>query len=314
MWHHPAVTACIEKAFGMPLKVLGRTGEIGHCNVQLGVGGAEAVYQLGEQPTPAREATPPEASEYDTVMTDAWHRDSTQLVVVVMLSDTSSMVGGETAIKIGDKVIKARGTRMGGAVLLQGGHTTHAALRATNIEERISMVTSYTFADPDLDDSATTLRSVRPNEALGACIQDHFLIQKLERLKGRIDAQIKRTQSRKVTPENPFRPLLDRREIEGWVKEQMAFLTHTSWELFERYPRWLYRDCTEAALEEYHRTHLLSPVEKDGEAPKPTTIQSSAPVIEAERSSSDSKMAFIVGLLAGASSVAVLSTLLHKRP
>lgn len=254
MWCHPAVRTCIETAFGLPLQILGRRGEIGHCNVQLGAGGAEAVYRLGEEPTPALAPdTQRQESAYDKTLTDAWHRDSTQVVVVVMLSDTTAMVGGETAIRVGNgDVLKARGAQAGSAVLLQGAHTAHAALRATNIDERISMVTSWHFADADLDDTGTSLRSVRPPEALGACIQDHFFAHKLRKLRGRIDAQLDRLEARRGVPaEDPQRPLLGRAVVEDWVREQMALLTHTAWELCERYPRWLYRDVPPEVLVAY---------------------------------------------------------------
>lgn len=258
MWNHPAVTNCIEEAFGLPVKLLGRPGEIGWCNVQLGVGGAEAVYQLGEQPSTPRTGGKQQESTYDKTLTDSWHRDSTQLVVVVMLSDTTNMLGGETAIRTGEQnVLKARGTSMGSAVLLQGGHTYHAALRATNIDERISMVTSYHFADPDLDDSATSMRSIKPQDKRGATIQDHFLLHKLRKLRERIDLQIERIENRQQKPEPHFRPLLDRESVEGWIKEQINFLSSTSWELFERYPKWLYQDVPKTETARY-KADLLS--------------------------------------------------------
>lgn len=37
----------------------------------------------------------------------------------------------------------------------------------------------------------------------------------------------------------------------------MAFLTHMSFELFERYPRWLYQDVPQGTLTEYHASHLI---------------------------------------------------------
>ncbi|CAK7216179.1 hypothetical protein SCUCBS95973_002722 [Sporothrix curviconia] len=234
MWNHPAVRTCVETAFGEPLQILGRRGEVGHCNVQLGVGGKEAVYQLRADPSPlpntstscqnGKEPTKDQKQQedpYKDTLTDAWHRDSTQVVVVVMLSDTSSMEGGETAIRLGDgRVLKARGASAGSAVLLQGAHTEHAALRATfsgGISERISMVTSWHFANPDLDDSGTSLRSVRPPNPLGAVIQDHFFAHKLRKLRERIDVQLARLEERRVTPEeDPHRPLLEREVVEDW--------------------------------------------------------------------------------------------------
>jgi hypothetical protein len=102
MWYHPAVTECISKAFSLPLKVLGRNGEVGYVNIQLGPDGVDGVYKLGGVPSAPLQVETAPTSQDDTSMIDSWHRDSTQVVVVVMLSDTSRMVGGETAIRTGD--------------------------------------------------------------------------------------------------------------------------------------------------------------------------------------------------------------------
>ncbi len=158
MWYHPAVIDCISQAFGLPVKPLGRLGEVGYTNIQLGPDGVQGVYKLSSTPSPALPAIPAPSLLPSGPMTDSWHRDSTQLVVVVMLSNTSTMHGGETAIKTGNgDILLVRGGKAGSAVVMQGGH---AALRASNATERISMVTSYSFVDARLDDSGTSLRSI----------------------------------------------------------------------------------------------------------------------------------------------------------
>jgi hypothetical protein len=247
MWKHPATVECISKAFGLPLKILGRRGEVGYVNIQLGPEGVDGVYKLKETPSKPLSESTAVISEFDKVLTDSWHRDSTQIVCVVMLSDTSSMVGGETAIRTGDgRVLKARGAKMGGAVVMQGCHTPHAALRATNAAERISMVTSYSFVDPDLDDSGTSLRSIDTKHHDLALIQDHFLLHKLSKLRERIDAAMDKVKERQSTGE-----LAKREEVEPWVEDQITFLKHTSWELFERRPNYLYKDVPEDTLRNY---------------------------------------------------------------
>lgn len=253
MWNHPAVTDCISKAFGLPLKILGRKGEVGHVNVQLGPEGVQGVYKLGEVPSPALSSSTLPSSKYDEVMTDSWHRDSTQVVCVVMLSDTETMIGGETAIKSGDgNILKARGAKMGGAVLMQGCHTTHAALRATNAVERISMVTSYSFVDPDLDDSGTSLRSIDDAHDDAAEVYDHFRMHKLRKLRERIDAEMERVQARQQKRKGGEKGELVRKEQEElWIREQINLLKQTGWELFERHPKYLYKDVPEDALRKY---------------------------------------------------------------
>ncbi|KAL3420309.1 hypothetical protein PVAG01_08808 [Phlyctema vagabunda] len=247
MWNHPATVKRISEAFGLPLRVLGRRGEVGHANVQLGPEGVEGVYKLTEVPSGPLTEAAARPSQYDEILTDSWHRDSTQIVCVVMLSDTSTMVGGETAIRTGDgSIIKARGAKMGGAVLMQGCHTTHAALRATNAVERISMVTSFAFADPDLDDSGTSLRSMDPKHQDGALVQNHFLLHKLAKLRDRIDVAME-----KIAAGEQAKELPKREDVEPWVAEQIEFLKHTSWELFERHPTYLYKDIPEETFRRY---------------------------------------------------------------
>ena len=77
-----------------------------------------------------------------------WHTDSYPFVAVVMLSDCTNMIGGETALRTGDGgIFKVRGPQMvrpfplvdishkrsqckGCAVVLQGRYIEHQALRA----------------------------------------------------------------------------------------------------------------------------------------------------------------------------------------
>lgn len=58
-----------------------------------------------------------------------------------MLSDAERMIGGETAIKKGDGTVqKIKAPGLGHAVVLAGGYTEHAALKALG-GERIVAVT-----------------------------------------------------------------------------------------------------------------------------------------------------------------------------
>lgn len=250
MWYHPTVTACISEAFGLPLKILGRKGEVGYVNVQLSPEGRAGVYKLGEVPSlPLSSASFLPESQDDASMIDSWHKDSTQIVVVVMLSDCSTMAGGETAIRTGTgEVLKARGTKAGSAVVMQGCHTPHAALRSWNSMERISMVTSYGFADAERDDSGTSLRSISPKNHDIEGTRGHFLEWKLERLRervGKMEDDVKGKRAKGGSGD------VSKEEIESWVREQITFLKQMSWELSERYPKYLYKDVPEGALREY---------------------------------------------------------------
>ena len=202
--------------------------------MQLGEGGTAGVYKYNEIPAkpqpPSKAATGISKSQWDDVPIDGWHKDQVPVVCVVMLSDISNMQGGETAIRTGQgNLIKARGANLGGAVLMQGGNLEHAALRASNCSERVSMVTSYCFANPDLDDSRTTLKSADfENEDMNALKYAH-LDYKLKRLRDRVNLACER-----VARQRAGNAELNRDEIDGWVKEQVGFLKQKSWELFER--------------------------------------------------------------------------------
>ncbi|EMT72124.1 hypothetical protein FOC4_g10003977 [Fusarium odoratissimum] len=139
-WQHPATQAAIDRAAGFGLRLLRREADLGLVNIQLGPEGLPGVYKLTETPSAPLSPQEMQKSSYDDIPIDAWHKDQVPVVCVVMLSDTSSMQGGETAIRTGDgSIVKVKSPTVGGAVIMQGGCTEHAALRATNVPERLSM-------------------------------------------------------------------------------------------------------------------------------------------------------------------------------
>lgn len=91
-----------------------------------------------------------------------WHTDSYPFVCVVMMSDCTNMIGGETAVRAADgKIFRVRCPSKGCAVVLQGRYITHQAMQALGMQERISSVTSFRPKSPFLKDD-TELRTVRP--------------------------------------------------------------------------------------------------------------------------------------------------------
>ncbi|KAK9242138.1 hypothetical protein V1506DRAFT_509739 [Lipomyces tetrasporus] len=203
-WHHPATQAVINEAFSAALKPLPREADLGYVNVQLGVEDLPGVYKYTEEP--AKPLPPSEAAA--TIA--SFEYDNTRSMHGTKIWFQFTMEGGETAIKKGDgSIIKARGAKMGGAVLMQGGYTEHAALRATNCPERVSMVTSYCFADPDADDSCTTLRSFDPVNDDKPTLWNVYLEYKLKRLRNRIDSVLEKLDKKKQKGEIPTREEVD---------------------------------------------------------------------------------------------------------
>ena len=152
-WTSQEVLDACSKAAGVELEVV-MEYEIGHINVQLPPGMDDGTDEVALQNLPP--ASPPtqiahvtdserEEAERDTGTLTAWHNDSYPWVCVVMLSDPTGLVGGETALKRGDgTILKVKGhEKVGSAVMMQGGLINHVALKAMGKGERITMVTSF---------------------------------------------------------------------------------------------------------------------------------------------------------------------------
>lgn len=247
-WYHPVTQAAVNFSFGCALQLQGGEVAMGVVNVQLGPDGIPGVYNIPEVPvTPlaSTDAPPQEVTEEN--MVDKWHKDMTPVVLVLMLSDTSTMVGGETAIKVGNgNIVKARGANVGGAVMMAGGYLEHAAMRAHNCAERLSLVNSYTYMNPDADDSATTLKSMNVTSDNLPNAKNIIMAQKLARLRGRCDLALQKVEQRRERGEAP-----SREEVEDWVKDQIYMLKHTAWEMFERMPNYIGKEIPEGTLQKY---------------------------------------------------------------
>lgn len=178
-WTNKEVLDACSKAAGVDLQVV-MDYEIGHTCVQLPPGmdeGIDAVGTVvGTDAFPLKyipPAEPPkqiacvteqerEEAERDGAVLTRWHSDSYPWVCVVMLSDPTGMVGGETALQKGDgEVLKVKGhEKVGSAVMMQGGLITHVALKAMGMNERITMITSFRPKDPCKWDGSN-LRNVK---------------------------------------------------------------------------------------------------------------------------------------------------------
>ncbi|PQE25234.1 ubiquitin-conjugating enzyme e2 protein [Rutstroemia sp. NJR-2017a WRK4] len=147
-WKHPETLAIISKIAGVDLVPV-MDYEIGHINLSI----------PGNKLEHDKDALISEDDEQPIV---GWHRDSYPFVCVLMMSDTTGMVGGETALRTGyGDIKKVRGPSKGCAVVLQGRYIDHQALRAFGGQERITMVTSFRPRSPRIRDD-TVLTTVRP--------------------------------------------------------------------------------------------------------------------------------------------------------
>lgn len=113
-WKSPETLAIISKVAGVDL-VPQMDFEIGHINISMQTEEqkCEALAAFIEKKT--READEGVAGcpwEDDKPIVD-WHTDSYPFVCVLMLSDCTNMIGGETALRTGNgEIMKVRGPQM----------------------------------------------------------------------------------------------------------------------------------------------------------------------------------------------------------
>ncbi|KAL8641097.1 MAG: hypothetical protein Q9226_008674, partial [Calogaya cf. arnoldii] len=147
-----------------------------------------------------------------------WHTDAYPFVCVTMLSDCTSMIGGETALRTGTgDIVKVRGPQMGCAVILQGRYIEHQALRAVGTTERITMVTSFRPRSPNLPDD-TVLTTVRPVSNLSE-LYSQYTEYRLEILEERV-----RTQLRALRENKRGGKKINTKALKEFIRDQTEFL------------------------------------------------------------------------------------------
>ncbi|KAI9839627.1 MAG: hypothetical protein M1819_002253 [Sarea resinae] len=227
-WKSPETLAAISKVAGVDLVPV-MDFEIAHINISV-----KSEKEKEQELEYVKESRSRMADEgiagcpwEDDKPVVGWHTDSYPFVCVLMLSDCSTMVGGETALVTGTgEVLKVRGPQMGCAVVLQGRYITHQALRALGATERITMVTSFRPRSPLIRDD-TVLTTVRPISNLSD-LYSEFSEYRLEMLEERIRAQLKDIRDRKRAGKK-----FDTNATKDFLLKQEKFLAHTNSEMVE---------------------------------------------------------------------------------
>ncbi|KAI9670369.1 MAG: hypothetical protein M1817_004412 [Caeruleum heppii] len=214
-WNAPETLSIISTIAGIDL-VPNMDYEIGHVNIS----GPATDHGAAKNTTFPFEC---EAEEERPVVD--WHHDSYPFVCVLMLSDASTMVGGETALRTGHgEILKVRGPQKGSAIVLQGRYIEHQALPASGATERITMVTSFrprSFALPD----DTVLTTVRPVAKLDE-LYLQFSEYRLEIMEARIRDKLRQLRETKKLCKK-----LDLQALKQFLKEQQRFLAVTNDEM-----------------------------------------------------------------------------------
>ncbi|KAF2198150.1 hypothetical protein GQ43DRAFT_434532 [Delitschia confertaspora ATCC 74209] len=154
-----------------------------------------------------------------------WHNDSYPFVCVLMLSDCTGMVGGETALKTANgEILKVRGPQEGYAVVLQGRYIVHQALPALGAKERITAVTSFRPRDPLIKDDSV-LNTVRATSDLSELYHD-YADYRLEILEARIREERKKLAAGRNAGEKT-----DTVAVKKFLSESVDFIKHMDREL-----------------------------------------------------------------------------------
>ena len=114
VWRNPEVLSIVSKIAGVEL-VPAMDLEIAHMNISIKSKEEQEAVNQALQEKEHRDADEGVSGcpfEDDTPIVD-WHTDSYPFVCVTMLSDCTHMIGGETALRMGDgEVMKVRGPGM----------------------------------------------------------------------------------------------------------------------------------------------------------------------------------------------------------
>ncbi|RAO66968.1 uncharacterized protein BHQ10_002980 [Talaromyces amestolkiae] len=215
-WKSPEVLEIISKIAGIDLVPV-MDWEIAHVNIAV-KSEEEKAKELEIVHRNADEGVADCALEDDDKPVVDWHTDSYPFVCVTMLSDCSSMVGGETMLRKGNGgTVKVRGPQMGSAVILQGRYIEHQALRALGAAERITSVTSFRPKSAAVKDD-TVLHTVRAISDLKE-LYHQYAEYRFEILQDRCQEMGRKLRDRKRA-NRPF----DTIATKNFIREQIEFL------------------------------------------------------------------------------------------
>jgi hypothetical protein len=227
-WNHSETIAIVSRLAGIDL-IPWSDYEIAHVNLSAVKTEEEARAELTSFRARKSSIHSDEgidvSSTHDDKPVVGWHTDSYPFVCVLMMSDCTNMIGGETALRTAaGEVIRVRGPTEGCAVILQGRYITHQALRALGAKERITAVTSWRPRSPFVKDDSV-LRTVRPVSDLTELYPD-FAEYRLEIMEQRMRRAREELRARREAGLK-----FDTSGHKLFLQESAAFLAHTDGEL-----------------------------------------------------------------------------------
>ncbi|RCK64303.1 hypothetical protein Cantr_00093 [Candida viswanathii] len=168
-WTHPKTMELVSRMAGVELEIV-MDYEIAHTNISMKSADEAEEERIRHQQELVRRGSNGE----DIPAVVGWHHDSYPFVCVLMLSDTTNMIGGETSLRMGNgNVAVVPSPVKGSANVLQGRLIEHIAPLPLGMSERITMVTSYRAKDPRVRDGSV-LSTVKPEVNWGSRYNEFY--------------------------------------------------------------------------------------------------------------------------------------------
>ncbi|EEU41663.1 uncharacterized protein NECHADRAFT_87606 [Fusarium vanettenii 77-13-4] len=210
-WHSPETLAKISQVAGVEV-IPAFDFDIANINISVS-DDKNAEISIGENKLR-------DGADNDNLSSVAWHYDSFPFVCVVMMSDCTGMVGGETAVrKPNGEVIKVRGPST-------GRYIEHQALKALGGRERITMVTALRPKSPFIRDESV-LTGVRGISNLDE-LYHQYTEYRLEILEERLRAKSKEERKLALAKKKYDIPAM-----RHFLEEQRAFIDSMLTEIVE---------------------------------------------------------------------------------
>lgn len=221
-WTHPKTMELVSMMAGVDLEIV-MDYEIAHVNI-----GMKSEKQAEDERKNASKRGAKDGSDISAIVD--WHYDSYPFVCVLMLSDTTNMIGGETSLRMGkvgnepQQMAIVPGPQQGNAAVLQGRFIEHIAPLPLGASERITMVTSYRAKNPLINDDSV-LSTVKPEINFGSRYNDFYsqwVKYRSELIKKRLDHL-----NEKIDAENKKGETFDKEGCMDFLKETEAYLAKT---------------------------------------------------------------------------------------
>ena len=182
-WTHARTLEIVSKEAGVDLEIMFNY-EVAHINLAVGNADEKKVEDNNNNKDNNNNNNNNNKQEESSVV--GWHFDSYPFVCVLMLTDLSKSIGGETCFRNErtGELVRVADPKRGSATVLQGRYIEHIAMKPKGQTERITMVTSYRPRNPLCEDESvlTTVAGISRKHELYQEWTDYRLDNVIKRL------------------------------------------------------------------------------------------------------------------------------------